>query len=234
MPKTKRPIKFLISRLVNSRLRAEFKQQQVKRLNERPIEFSFAFSMVRKSYPRNVLDVGTGTTAFPHLLRNCGMRVTAIDNVTDYWPSGMFNRHWYVIDDDITNPNITETFDMVFCISTLEHIRNSYDAMKNMSQLLCPMGKLVLTFPSSPKPYVQNCYDLPGSSYGRDNPYVAQSFDPSQIDDWTDNFGLEEIESEYWRFWTGDYWTCGSQVCPPQRVGPSDIYNLRCVCFSKR
>ena len=67
--------------------RTEFESQTFTRLNERPIEFSFIFRKLGETYPRTVLDVGTGTTALPHLMRNCGFLVTATDNVRDYWPS---------------------------------------------------------------------------------------------------------------------------------------------------
>lgn len=228
-----RPIKLIASWIVNAKLKKEFDNQKIKRLNERPIEFAFVFSKLREHYPSRLLDVGPGTTALPHMLRNCGMHVTAIDNIEDYWPAGMFNRHYYVINDDILNPKTKGNFDMIFCISTLEHIKNAALALENMSRLLDDGGLLVLTFPSSPMPYIENCYDLADSSYGKGNPYVAQSFSADQIEDWQNLFGLVEVGSEYWKCWTGDYWTCGHQVCPPQQVGPTGAYNLRCVCLRK-
>ena len=39
------------------------------------------------------------------LLASCGYVVTAIDNIRDYWPNGMVNRHWHVQNDDITKPD---------------------------------------------------------------------------------------------------------------------------------
>ena len=80
--------------------RREFESQIFSRFNERPIEFSFVFRKLGEIYPKTILDVGTGTTALPHLMRNCGYLVTATDNVRDYWSSGMLNRHYHVIDDD--------------------------------------------------------------------------------------------------------------------------------------
>jgi len=99
--------------------RREFESQAFTRLNERPIEFGFVFRKLGEIYPRTILDVGTGTTALPHLMRNCGFLVTAIDNVHDYWSSGMINRHYHVIDDDITATRLTDTFDLITCISVL-------------------------------------------------------------------------------------------------------------------
>jgi 2-polyprenyl-3-methyl-5-hydroxy-6-metoxy-1,4-benzoquinol methylase len=102
-------------------------------------------------YPHNVLDVGTGITSLPQLIRNCGYHVTAIDNIRDYWPTGMVNRHYYVINDDITNTQLVKKFDLVTCVSVLEHIDKCDDAIRNMFSLLNPEGHLILTFPYTEK-----------------------------------------------------------------------------------
>lgn len=146
--------------------RREFESQTFIRFNERPVEFSFVFRKIGEIYPRKILDVGTGTTALPHLMRNCGSLVTATDNVRDYWPFGMVNRHFYVIDDDITATRLSDKFDLITCISVLEHIQKSDDAVRNMLSLLKSNGHLILTFPYNEKSYVRNVYKLPGSSYG--------------------------------------------------------------------
>ena len=74
----------------------EFLSQTPGNINERPIEFSFVFKYLTRFYPKTILDVGTGLTSLPHLMRSCGFMVTAIDNVRDYWPKGMVNRHYYI------------------------------------------------------------------------------------------------------------------------------------------
>lgn len=226
-------IKPLIAKLYTSKLKSEYDNRKFIRFNERPVEYSFVFRMLSKYYPKTVLDVGTGTTALPHLIHNCGILVTAIDNITDYWPSGMFNRHYYVKDDSVLKPKLTEKHDMVFCISTLEHIEDNNLAVKNMAGLLNVGGHLVMSFPSSPKPYIRNCYDLEDSSYGKGNPYIAQSFTQENIDNWCQKYGLQEAESEYWQFWTNDYWTCGDQIIPPLKTDANGKYQIRCICLKK-
>src|SRR5690349_16021730 len=79
---------------------SDFRHQQFQRHNERPIEYSFVFGSIARLQPRSVLDVGTGKTALPHLIASCGCVVTAVDNIRDYWPQGMFNRHWHIVNDD--------------------------------------------------------------------------------------------------------------------------------------
>lgn len=122
--------------------RQEFESQSFKRFNERPIEFSFVFRKLGEIYPRTILDVGTGTTALPHLMRNCGCLVTAIDNIRDYWSSGMLNRHYHVIDDNITKTRLSSTFNLITCISVLEHIQKPESAYlhshaQGLTKVLC-------------------------------------------------------------------------------------------------
>ena len=164
--------------------RQEFEQQSLSRFNERPVEFSFVFRQIARIYPVKVLDVGTGTTALPHLIRNCGLHVTAIDNVKDYWPTGMLNRHYHVIDDDINATKLNETFDLITCVSVLEHIKHHDAAVHNMLKHLNPKGCLVVTCPYTESNYIRNVYELPGSSYGQDAPYIAQSYSRKELNKW--------------------------------------------------
>ncbi len=227
-------IKKIFKQIFNFYLKNEYRHQSFKRFNERPVEYAFALRMLSKFYPKSVLDVGSGTTAFPHLLSNCGMTVTAIDNIKDYWTGGMFNRHFYVLDDDILNPKKISRYDMVFCISTLEHIEDYEKAIINMVNSLNNEGILVLTFPSSSFEYIHNCYTLPNSSYGKGNPYIAQSFSSEIINSWITKYDLVEIESEFWKFWTDRYWTCGEQIIPPERSQKNGDFQIRCICLQKR
>jgi len=211
----------------------EFDTQSFVRFNERPVEFGFVFRHLARIYPRDVLDVGTGTTALPHLMGNCGLLVTATDNVRDYWPSGMFNRHYHVIDDDITNTRLQHTFDLITCISVLEHVEDSAAAVRNMFSLLSPGAYLILTFPYTEREYVKNVYELPGSSYGQDAPYICQSYSRNEITGWLrDNKG-DIIEQEFWQFWNGDFWTVGNQIIPPRKVTAEEKHQLSCILIRK-
>lgn len=229
----KRAVKSILNRYPQWMCRQDYDSQAFTRFNERPVEFSFVFRKIGEIYPRSVLDVGTGTTALPHLMHNCGCVVTATDNIRDYWPAGMLNRHWYVVDDDITNTGLRETFDLVTCISVLEHIKEPDKAVKNLFRLLKPDGHLILTFPYSEQRYVRNVYDLPRSSYGRNEPYIAQSYSKNELDRWLHENHGKIIDQEYWQFWEGDYWTVGKQVIPPRIVAASDRHQLTCILMQK-
>lgn len=212
----------------------EFRRQSFQGFNERPVEFAFVFRQIASLYPRTVLDVGTGRTALPHLIRNCGCVVTASDNVRDFWPSGMSNRHYYVIDDDITSSSIQERFDLITCVSVLEHIKNHRAAMANMLALLNPGGHLIVTCPYSNGPYVEDVYKLEGSNaFGKDIPYTTQSYSGVEVSEWCRTNGATVADQEHWQFWDGPYWTVGKHMTPPRRVTAADRHQLTCLLFKK-
>jgi 2-polyprenyl-3-methyl-5-hydroxy-6-metoxy-1,4-benzoquinol methylase len=212
----------------------EFDSQHFFRHNERPVEYSFLFDVLRKYYPSNILDVGTGTTSLPHLLRHCGSIVTAIDNVYDYWADDIVNRHYYVINDDITNTQLPENiYDLVICISVLEHIVNFDAAIDSMVKVLSRNGLLVVTCPFSQNEYVKNVYKLPGSSYGQSAPYITQSFSGKNVESWLKRLPVELIQQEFWQFWTGDKWTVGDQIIPPIKVNSQEKHQHTCMLFRK-
>jgi len=167
------------------------------------------------------------------LMRNCGFLVTATDNIKDYWPSGMFNRHYYILDDDITETRIEEEFDFVSCVSVLEHIEAFDKAVACMFKLLRSGGHLAMTFPYNESKYIANVYELPGAGYGQDIPYICQVFFRCEIDGWLRDDRGRIVQQEYWRFWQGDYWTFGDQVLPPLQVGENDRHQLTCILLQK-
>lgn len=214
--------------------RSEYRNQPFLRLNERPVEYAFVFRQLARLHPRAVLDVGSGSTALPHVLRTCGAVVTAIDNVRDFWPAGMVNRHWHVLDDDIRAPTVKGPFDLVTCVSVLEHIPEHGAAVAAMLGLLRPGGHLVLTAPFSPGDYCPNVYDLPGSEVqGRPRPpYVTQSFSARELAGWLGG-GARVADEERWRFYEGDQWTVGARLPAPRQVGPGERHQLACLLLEK-
>jgi len=234
LPFHKRIVKNFLDLYPKWLCKKEYTSQVYKRFNERPIEYSFIFRKIAEIYPMTILDVGSGTTALPHLMRKCGCLVTATDNVRDYWPSGMSNRHYHVIDDDITATRLTESYDMITCISVLEHINRPEAAIRNMFSLLKANGHLILTFPYSERSYVNNVYDLPGASYGKDATYITQSFSRTDVQRWMDDNGGVIVDQEYWHCWEGEHWIVGKQIIPPKRVSAEDKHQLTCMLIKKR
>lgn len=203
--------------------------------NERRVEYRFAFDQIATNAVNNVLDVGTGTTALPALIRNCGITVTALDNVRDFWSKGMFNQHWFVIDQDILEPKLDRTFDLITCISVLEHIKDFEKAVKEMTNLLNPKGVLVLSFPYCENRYIENVY-LRNSSdaYGQNIPYICQVFSRREINNWLDKFPLLIAAQEYWQFYTGEFWSEGVPLFLPKQVGKEETHHITCLALTKK
>src|SRR4051795_6373241 len=86
-------------------LRREWRYPPIQELREYVFQFEFAMRAVARHMPREVLDAGSGVSSWPHLLASCGIRVTATDEMRSYWGS-MFNRHYHVIEDDLTYPKL--------------------------------------------------------------------------------------------------------------------------------
>ena len=217
--------------------RLEFNRQKFIGFNERPLEFSFVFKSIGLLCPKKILDVGTGKTALPHLMRNCGPLVWAIDNVKDYWSSGMSNRHYVVLDYDITSEKhlqVGEKFDLISCVSVLEHIKDHDQAIKNMFELLNDEGHLVITCPYTDDSYHENVYEIPESNaYGRSIPFVCQSYSNRKVENWLKQNRGKIIEQEFWQCWSGKYWTTGDKINPPVRVEANQKHQLICLLIKK-
>ena len=213
---------------------SEYKSQAFRRINERPIEFRYLFDVVTRLCPQTVLDVGTGKTAVPKMLRTCGCVVTAIDNVHDYWSRGMVNRHWHVIHDDITNTKLPKQFDLVTCISVLEHIVDHHKAVRNMFGLLNEGGHLIVTCPYSEEKYIENVYLLSESNaFGKSIPFVCQSYSREELNTWLSENDGEIVDQEYWQCLTGEFWTTGDQTIPPLQVDSTGRHQLTCILIRK-
>ncbi|MBP9818261.1 class I SAM-dependent methyltransferase [Candidatus Shapirobacteria bacterium] len=202
--------------------------------NERPVEYSFVFAQIAKYYPKKILDVGTGLTALPHLMANCGCQVTAVDNIRDYWPKDMFNRHFWVIDDDIQKSKLEEKFDMITCVSTLEHIGDYSQAVAEMVRLLARKGHLVLTFPYNEKKGVENVYLLKGTNAKELPKYGTRAFCRDNIRIWEKTYNVKVVGQEYWQFFDGDYWTVGKMELPPRKVTSGERHQISCIVLEKK
>jgi len=217
----------------NQKSKREYFNQRFEKINERVVEYSFAFKALASICPKSILDIGTGETALPVLMKNCGFLVTAADNIQDFWTKRIFNRHYYIINDDITNSKLRMKFDLITCISVIEHIRNFNDAVSGMFNLLNKNGHLVLTFPFNEYNYIENVYRLPDAGYGKDLPYICQVFSRNEINKWLkDNF-IEIIEQEYWKIFTGKFWTFGKRIYPPLQVNKNQKHQLTCILIKK-
>ncbi len=212
----------------------EWKHPRFRVRNERPLEFAYALRWLAELYPETVLDVGTGITAWPQILANCGFRVTAADKVSGYWKDGLVNRHFHVIHDDITDTKLDGRFDVVTCLSVLEHIPDHDAAMANMFGLLASGGHLIVTCPYNERSYVPNVYELEGSRARQRPPhFVCQVYSREQLDRWVGDNVATLVDLEYWEVFTGELWTFGERLERPRRSTASGRHQLACMLFRK-
>lgn len=214
-------------------LRREQRLPAVPAVGEYLFQFEFALRAVARHAPAELLDVGSGLSAWPRLVAETGVRVTATDEMRSYWGS-MFNRHYNVIPDDITNTRLDRQFDMVTCLGVVTTIADDRPAIRNLFKLTKPGGHLVLTFAYKEDRAVPNAYAFPESTYGKNARYICRMFSREELNGWLEENGGEIEEQEYFRVWTGDLWTFGERLHPPLRVGPDELHQYTAVSIRKR
>lgn len=202
-------------------------------LNERPVEYRYAFDQLVKARAHRVLDVGTGTTAWPALLANCGYQVTAMDSVDSYWTGAFSNRHWKIERRDITSPSVEGEFDAVTCLSVLEHIPDHRGAVRAMMGLLAPGGRLIITGPWNDTTYVEDAYQMPDAGYGRDAGFICRIYSEQQLAAWMTDTGASLESKELFRVFEGELWTQGARVRPPEAVSGDTPHHLACLTLVK-
>ena len=121
-----------------------------------------------------------------------------------------------------------ESFDMVLCLSTLEHIPDADKAVENMLKLLKDGGLLILTMPYTEDRYTENVYELVDISRS----YVCQSFSRKKLNKWIGGKG-RIVEQTYYDCWVGDFWRQGKKVDPPRKTGKTQEHDLSCIAIRK-
>lgn len=125
--------------------------------SERIVEYALVFSHLGKEPARSIkiLDIGCGYSNFPVRLASMGYSVTAVDlqKYTFEHPNLRF------VQGDINKLSLgVGKFDIVTCISVLEHVgldvyggevdpRGDRLALKSIHKLLKKRGRLILTMP---------------------------------------------------------------------------------------
>ncbi len=237
-----RPVKHIARKLarhyVRSILEDEWGKAQRGDLfgdpNERPVEYAFALAHIAKTCPKSVLDIGTGMTSWPHLLANCGLAVSATDNIKDYWNEAIWNRHWLVENDDITRTSITRTFDMITCMSVLEHVVKYENAARSIAGLLNPGGRAVVTVPFNNDRYIENVYKMEGSRLNRPGvSFVCQVFSRGVLESAFSKAGMILEREELYDAHTGEFWSIGERKYPILRASRDEKHDLGCFVFRK-
>jgi 2-polyprenyl-3-methyl-5-hydroxy-6-metoxy-1,4-benzoquinol methylase len=140
----------------------------------RRLEYSFVLAAVAKNRTEHgmALDAGSGITPFGHALAGLGYCVVACDADADLMNAlaraGMEKIYGTSVGyeaQDLTRLSYPDaTFDLITCVSVLEHIGAPHDqaAVKEMLRVLKPGGQLLMTVDYEP-PSVSTL----GGRYGR-------------------------------------------------------------------
>ncbi|PKP40929.1 MAG: hypothetical protein CVT95_13090 [Bacteroidetes bacterium HGW-Bacteroidetes-12] len=212
------------------------KQEQKKRpfpvINERATEYAFSLKHLQALCTGKVLDIGSGKSSWPHILSICGFEVKAIDKIEGYWGS-YFNRHYKIVSDDITNPKTKDKFQFATCLSVLEHIPNHKLAIENIHNLLEKNGYLLLTFPYNETTYHNDIYKHPEAGYGQTSNFITQVFSRDEINLWLNKTSFKIIDQEYYKVFTGEFWTFGERIAPCIKTSSNNLHHLTCLLLQK-
>ena len=195
--------------------------------NERSIEYAYVFKALKSFNPRTILDVGTGRSPLPALVRLCGINVTAID-VKPY------KRFFDVKKGDITK-QAQGKYDMVLCVSTIEHIKKPITAFGHMVESLNHGGILIITCPYYEWSYRSNVYlDPLSNAYDHPPDYVCRSYGRVSVNLWMAEAAnsVKLIHQEYWRCWEGKLWSWGERLSPVEVIA-TEPHQLSCMTFVK-
>ena len=213
----------LIGAVVYPVLLHEKQKPPFEEYNERSVEFAFIFKHLSKLAPERILDVGSGRSALPAMMANCGFIVDATDQKKGYWKGrGSVNRHYLVKDMDIVKCDPRPIYDVVTCVSTLEHIKDWRIAVKNMIGWLKPGGVLLLTCPCSPHEYIADVYE--GKKH-----FFTQSFALSNIFNAVLTCRGNPIFSDTstYKIFSGRVWNDGHRVVPAEE----NCKDFQLACF---
>lgn len=213
-------------------LNIEQKKRPFPQINERPVEYGFSFKHLQHLGTGKILDIGPGKSSWPHILSTCGFEVIAIDKIEGYWNS-FFNRHFKILNDDITQPKLKEKFQFATCLSVLEHIPDHIVAVKNMHSLLEKNGYLILTFPYNEFQYQPNIYKHPKAGYGQDANFITQVYSRNEINQWLEKTSFKIVDQEYFQVFTGEFWTFGERIIPCKKVKKEELHHLTCILLQK-
>jgi 2-polyprenyl-3-methyl-5-hydroxy-6-metoxy-1,4-benzoquinol methylase len=207
---------------------------------ERLVGYADALRWIVDRSPDTLLDVGPGPSSWPNLIAFGGVRVTAIDNMQSPWhgrwlnQQRYFNRHFYVIRDDISHPRLTQTFDFVTCLGVMELVDDFDAAVRGLFHFVRSGGYVAMTCPYNERQFVPNAYALPEAGYGQDLPYVCRQYSRADLERWTAANDAEIEGMNLYQCFTGEFWTMGERLAPVVKATPDARHHLALILFRKR
>lgn len=184
-------------------------------MNERIIEIPIVWEQVKSHSPETILEVGNVLSHY------FSVKHLVVDK---------YERQPGVISDDILDVNLSQKFDCIVSISTLEHIgwdemprveRKYVSAIEKMKHLLSANGKLLATIPLGYNPIIDQ--DLFNEKLGCNQVYY---FKRLTTDTWQEA-SLEQVRnSQYGKNYRT---TDGLALCVWQKEQPSSKQDTNLV-----
>jgi SAM-dependent methyltransferase len=118
-------------------------------------EYLFVYERLKllaeKSTPLRLLDAGSGLTFFPHFVADChpNVLISCCDNDRHLCAANLevsaANAVFYIVTDISMLTYPSRSFDVVYCISVLEHCDSLDAIVKEFARVLKPNGTLIVT-----------------------------------------------------------------------------------------
>jgi len=119
-----------------------------------------------------VLDVGAGTCPYRHCFDHCVYKTHDFKEYQGEKLGGTKDYGHIDIESDITHLPVPDaSFDVVLCTEVLEHVPEPIEALREMSRILKPGGKLFITAPLG-----SSLHQEPFHFYGGYTPYWYRHF----------------------------------------------------------
>ena len=121
---------------------------------EYPYVYNKIMNIINDNVYANILDAGSGVTFFPYFLKNKSRDLSIIACDSDVSLDNTYQRINNLLKDSVNFLNADlrklhfkkESFDIIYCISVIEHIKNYEAVIKNFHMLLKSGGTLIITF----------------------------------------------------------------------------------------
>lgn len=197
--------------------------------------FEYAYSLLYSGqrWGGKVLDVGSAKSVFPYYLASTHYDVTTADIADSAYRQkrgAEFGVKTLTLDLRKYDPQLENSFDLITCLSVIEHIDNDVDVVLNLARYLRPGGVLVIStdfyetyieYPDANRTLVR---DRPPERLVDSRVYTPEAFINRVVNPLKD-FGLEQL---------GAMDLENVDITDPQERSARGLYTFGITCFRKK
>lgn len=147
--------------------------------------------VMRESGLKNgsLLDIGTGTGYFPHVMQQKGWRVEAIEKNVGAREFGIKNFGLSIQDDKALMNMTADSYDVVTLWHVMEHLQNLHETWDKLKEILKPNGVLIVAVPNDAS-YDAKIYGHEWAAY--DVPRHLWHFEPKTMKALGEHHGFQQ------------------------------------------